>query len=48
LTVDKTVFGNVTGAGVEDGEVTLFLDDVIIPLENVVSVSEAKPAPVVN
>jgi flagellar basal-body rod modification protein FlgD len=48
MNVDQTIFGNVTGAGVEDGQVSLFLDDVIIPMENVLSVSEVKPAPVVN
>jgi flagellar basal-body rod modification protein FlgD len=40
--VSQTVFGKVTGAGAENGEVSLFMGDVIVPMSNVVSVRETK------
>jgi len=39
--VTTTVFGRVTGAGSEDGEVTLFMDAIEVPLGDVLSVSES-------
>ena len=43
LDVDQTVIGRVTGAGAEDGIVTLFLGDVTIAMEKVLSVKESDP-----
>jgi len=45
LEVGHTVFGNVTGAGADQGNVTLTLgDDIEIPLDSVLSVKEATSA----
>ena len=43
LDVDQTVLGRVTGAGAEDGIVTLFLGDIITSMEKVLSVKESDP-----
>ena len=43
LDVDQTVIGRVTGAGAEDGIVTLFLGDATISMEKVLSVKESDP-----
>ena len=40
LSVEHTVFGQVTGAGVDDGEVTLFLGDVEVGMEKILTVKE--------
>ncbi len=41
LGVDHQVFGTVTGAGVEDGKVTLFIgDDLSIPQDTIVAVKK--------
>ncbi len=40
IDVDQTVFGRVTGAGAEDGNVQLFMGDVVTSLEKVLSISE--------
>lgn len=41
--VKKTVFGEVSGAGAEDGVVSLFIHGITVPLDQVLSVSEAVP-----
>ena len=41
--MDQTVLGRVTGAGAEDGIVTLFLGDIITSMEKVLSVKESDP-----
>jgi flagellar basal-body rod modification protein FlgD len=41
LDVEQTVLGRVTGAGAEDGIVTLFLGDIITSMEKVLSVKES-------
>lgn len=41
--VEKTVFGKVTGAGAEDGVVSLFINGITVPMDQVLSVSEAAP-----
>lgn len=41
LTVKQTVFGKITGAGVDDGKANLFMGEVIIPIEKVLTVEEA-------
>lgn len=41
LDVKQTVLGRVTGAGAEDGVVTLFLGDIITSMEKVLSVKES-------
>ncbi len=46
--VQKTVFGEVTGAGAEDGVVSLFINGVTVPMDQVLSVSEAAPIIPVN
>jgi len=38
--VEQTVFGRVTGSGAEDGEVSLFLGDIKVPMDDVLSVKE--------
>ena len=38
--VDQTSFGRVTGAGAEDGKVSLFIGTIVVPMENVISVKE--------
>ena len=43
LDVDQTILGRVTGAGAEDGIVTLFLGDIITSMEKVLSVKESDP-----
>jgi flagellar basal-body rod modification protein FlgD len=43
VSVDLTIFGNVTGAGSEEGVVSLFLNDIIVPLDTVLSVKETIP-----
>ncbi|HEC91145.1 MAG TPA: flagellar hook assembly protein FlgD [Alphaproteobacteria bacterium] len=46
LDVSQTIFGKVTGAGVTDGKVNLFVGDVKVSMDDVVSVREPpKPAP---
>ena len=40
--VAQTVFGRVTGSGAEDGEVSLFLGDIKVPMDSVLSVKETK------
>ena len=47
LDVAQTVFGRVTGTGVEDGAVSLFLGDIIVNQNDVLAVKETK-AKVVN
>ncbi len=44
LDVGQTIYGKVTGAGVEDGKVTLFVGDVEVSMDDVVSVRET-PTP---
>lgn len=46
--VQKTVFGEVTGAGAEDGVVSLFINGITVPMDQVLSVSEAAPIIPVN
>ena len=46
--VKKTVFGTVSGAGAEDGVVSLFIHGITVPLDQVLSVSEAVPLVPVN
>lgn len=41
--VEQTVFGRVTGSGAKDGEVSLFLGDIKVPMDDVLSVKEATP-----
>ena len=43
LDVEQTVLGRVTGAGAENGVVTLFLGDIITSMEKVLSVKETPP-----
>jgi flagellar basal-body rod modification protein FlgD len=43
LDVDQTILGRVTGAGAEDGIVTLFLGDISTSMEKVLSVKESDP-----
>lgn len=45
IPVKQTVFGQVTSAGAEEGEVTLFMGDVTLGLGSVLSVSETPPPP---
>ncbi len=40
LTVEQAVFGRVTGAGVDDGAVSLFMGDVTVSMDDVLSVKE--------
>jgi len=40
LEVEQTVFGRVTGAGVDEGAVSLFLSDVTVSMDDVLSVKE--------
>ncbi len=41
LTVGHTVYGNVTGAGADQGNVTLTLgEDIVVPLDSVLSVKQ--------
>ena len=40
LDVLQTVSGRINGAGAEDGVVSLFMGDVTIPMDNVISVKE--------
>jgi len=47
LSVDHTVFGEVTGASAEDGQLSLFMGDIQIPFENIISVRETEEEPVV-
>ena len=44
LEVKQTVFGRVTGAGADAGKVNLFLGDIVMPMEKVISVQETKSA----
>ncbi len=44
LDVSQTIYGKVTGAGVTDGKVTLFVGDLEVPMDDVVSVRET-PTP---
>jgi flagellar basal-body rod modification protein FlgD len=46
--VQKTVFGEVTGAGAENGIVSLFINGITVPMDQVLSVSEAAPIIPVN
>lgn len=45
IPVKQTVFGLVTSAGADQGQVTLFMGDVTLGLGSVLSVSEAPPPP---
>ncbi len=46
LDVGQTILGKVTGAGVEKGKVDLFVGDLKIPMDDVVSVRQTpKPTP---
>ena len=47
LDVDHTVFGEVTGASAEDGQLSLFMGDIAVPFENIISVRETEEDPVV-
>lgn len=40
LDVEQTVFGRVTGAGADDGAVSLFLGDVTVSMDDVLAVKE--------
>ena len=40
LNVTQTVSGKINGAGTEDGAVSLFMGDVVIPMDDVISVKE--------
>jgi len=40
-----TVFGRVTGAGAENGKVSLYMGTVVTGLDKVLAVNETKPAP---
>jgi len=40
--VEQTVFGRVTGAGAEDGIVSLFMGDVVVKMDKVLAVKESK------
>jgi len=44
LDVAQTTFGRVTGAGAEEGDVSLFMGNVVIPMDDVVSIKESVPA----
>ncbi len=41
LDVEKTIFGRVTGAGAQEGVVTLFMGDVEVTIDKVLSVVES-------
>jgi flagellar basal-body rod modification protein FlgD len=43
-TVTQTVFGRVTGAGADNGVVTMFLGDIEVGLDEILSVNESKTA----
>lgn len=45
IPVKQTVFGLVTSAGADQGQVTLFMGDVTLGLGSVLSVSETPPPP---
>jgi flagellar basal-body rod modification protein FlgD len=45
MDVSQTVFGRVTGAGAKDGEVSLYMNDVITGLNTVLSVKETEIEP---
>jgi len=38
--VSQTVYGRVTGAGAESGDVVLYLGDVAVPMESILSIME--------
>ncbi len=40
MDVEQTVFGRVTGAGADGGEVTIFTGDVAVPMTDILSVKE--------
>ena len=40
LEVEQTILGRVTGAGVDDGAISLFLSDVTVSMDDVLSVKE--------
>ena len=42
LEVSQTVYGRVTGAGAEGGQVVLYMGDVAVPMAAVLSVNETK------
>lgn len=42
--VAQTVYGRITGAAVEDGTVKLFMGDIAVPMDDVLSVAEAPDA----
>ncbi len=44
LDVAQTVYGRVTGAGVENGAVTMYMGDVAVDMGDVLSVRETPPA----
>lgn len=45
LSVDQTVFGRVTGGGVDNGMVSLFMGDVVVSMDDVHLVKESPSAP---
>lgn len=45
LEYSQTVYGKVTSAGADEGQVTLFIDQISVPLDDVVSVAETPAAP---
>ncbi len=45
MNVTQTVFGRVTGAEAKDGVVSLYMNDVITPLDTVLGVKETKATP---
>ncbi len=44
LTVEHSIFGRVTGAGAENGVVTMFLGDIQVGLDQILSVHETETA----
>jgi flagellar basal-body rod modification protein FlgD len=42
LSVDHTVFGQVTGASAQDGQLSLFMGDIEIPFETILSVQQTE------
>ncbi|MBL6931044.1 MAG: flagellar hook assembly protein FlgD [Rhodospirillales bacterium] len=45
MNVTQTVFGRVTGAGAENGAVSLYMNDVITGLDKVLGIRETKETP---
>ena len=44
IEVVQTIQGEVTGAGSDEGNVTMFLNTVLVPMENIISVRETTKA----